>query len=251
MAHTESTTSSPVVWITGSGAPRLGQFLARDWASRGATIVLHAQRSLGTAEQTLRELQASGTAASLVAGDLSDLGTVQRLVGEIVAEWGRIDHLIHTAAIWEEQALEELTTEAVERTWRVNVQATLWCCQQVGLQMVRQPTGGSIVVIGDANVARPYRDHAAYLISKGALATLVDVMSYELSSRNQRVRVNGLLPGPMLLPGDRDVAQRPVQPTANRLGRPVTAGEVATAVRLLAENEALQAVLLPVQGGAA
>jgi pteridine reductase len=65
--------------------------------------------------------------------------------------------------------------------------------------MVAQPEGGSIVNIGDWAIARPYLNYAAYFPSKGAIPTLTRTFAVELGTRNPRVRVNAILPGPVLL----------------------------------------------------
>ena len=60
--------------------------------------------------------------------------------------------------------------------------------------MVKQPEGGAIVTLGDWATARPYRDYAAYFVSKGAVPTLSRELAVELGQRNQFVRVNCIDP---------------------------------------------------------
>lgn len=243
------TEAAPVVWITGAGRPRLGQHLARDWAAVGARLILHAHQSRRGAEALADELAAGGERPLVVVGDLSDAGEVGRMLDLAIAHFGRVDHLIHTASTWLRRPLEDLTAAETLSEWQNNLAAPFWLCQQVGLQMVGQPHGGSIVLIGDWSCDHPHRDYAAYFVSKGALPTLVRVFAVELSQRNPLVRVNGLLPGPLVLPGDRDAADRPLDPAANLIGRGVGAVEIAAAARLLATNRAFQGTMLPVHGG--
>ena len=49
--------------------------------------------------------------------------------------------------------------------------------------------------LADWATARPYRDYAAYFISKGAIPTMTRMLAVELSARNPAVRVNAILPG--------------------------------------------------------
>ena len=60
----------------------------------------------------------------------------------------------------------------------MNTLATFLCVQQAGLAMVRQPTGGCIVTLGDWAIARPYVNYAAYFPSKGAIPTLTRCAEY-------------------------------------------------------------------------
>ena len=76
---------------------------------------------------------------------------------------------------------------------------------------------------GDWAVARPYPHYAAYFPSKGAIAALTRSLAVELAMRNPRVRVNCIMPGPVLLPLDLPEAERQhaIQGTLlKREGRP-------------------------------
>ena len=68
--------------------------------------------------------------------------------------------------------------------------------------MVAQESGGAIVNFGDWAITRPYLNYAAYFASKGSIPTLTRTFAVELASRNPRVRVNAILPGPVMLPPD-------------------------------------------------
>ena len=74
--------------------------------------------------------------------------------------------------------------------------------------MVRQPEGGCIVNFGDWALARPYLNYAAYFATKGAIPALTRCLAVELGTRNPRVRVNCILPGPVLFPPDMPKAER-------------------------------------------
>jgi len=128
----------------------------------------------------------------------------------------------------------------------VNTVSTFICCQHAGLRMAEQPTGGAIVNIGDWAVARPYLDYSAYFVSKGAIPTMTRMFAVELAPH---VRVNAVLPGPVLMPEELPAAvrERAIKGTLlQRAGRPEN---VAQAVLFLAENDFVTGVCLPVDGG--
>ena len=115
--------------------------------------------------------------------------------------------------------------------------------------MVGQPEGGAIVTIGDWACARPYANYAAYFLSKGAIPTLTRTLAVELAARNRAVRVNCILPGPVMLPEDLSTPEvQGVVPGTllKRLGRPE---HIAHAVLFLVENDYVTGVCLPVDGG--
>jgi pteridine reductase len=115
--------------------------------------------------------------------------------------------------------------------------------------MIRQPEGGCIVTIGDWATARPYVNYAAYFVSKGAIPTLTRCLAVELGTRNPQVRVNCILPGPVLLPPELPEAerQRVINATlVKRLGRPEN---VVQAVLHFIDNDFITGACLPVDGG--
>ncbi len=95
--------------------------------------------------------------------------------------------------------LEELDEESLLEQWRVNLMGPALLCRAAGLMMAEQSHGGAIVNIGDWALARPYRDFAAYLLSKGSIETLTQTMAVELAGRNPSIRVNAVMPGPVML----------------------------------------------------
>ncbi len=122
-------------------------------------------------------------------------------------------------------------------------------CRAAGLVMVGQAGGGAIVNVGDWALVRPYADFAAYLLSKGSIDTLTRTMAVELAQRNPRIRVNSILPGPVMLderifsPGRLQIVQQSL------LKREGTPQDVAQAVEFLVESPFITGVCLPVDGG--
>jgi pteridine reductase len=115
--------------------------------------------------------------------------------------------------------------------------------------MVRQPEGGAIVTIADWAIARPYPRYAAYFLSKGAIPTLTRAMAVEFAGRNPAVRVNCILPGPVMLPADLSEAEVKGAVAGTLLKRPGRPENVAHAVVFLVENDYVTGVCLPVDGG--
>ena len=117
------------------------------------------------------------------------------------------------------------------------------------LAMVRQPEGGCIVNLGDWAEARPYLNYAAYFTSKGGISALTRCLAVELGTRNPNVRVNCILPGPVLFPSDLQEGERrqAIKGTlVKREGRPEN---VAQAVLSLVENDFITGACLTVDGG--
>ena len=115
--------------------------------------------------------------------------------------------------------------------------------------MVRQPEGGSIITLGDWAIERPYLNYAAYFPSKGAIPTLTRSLAVELGTRNPRVRVNCIMPGPVLLPPDLPALERQQAIDATLVKREGSPLNIAQAVLFLIDNDFVTGVSLPVDGG--
>ncbi len=245
----EKTSPRKVALITGSGKRRVGNVVADALAARGYDVALHYNRSQEDARQTVARLEEQGIEARAFQADVADPPAVDRLFGQVLDRFGRLDVLVTAAAVWQRKPLEEVTAEDVRRHFDVNALGTFLCCRKAGLVMVEQPRGGAIVTIGDWATARPYLNYAAYFPSKGAIPALTRSLAVELAHRNPKVRVNCILPGPVMLPGDvsESDCQGAIAGTLlKRLGRPEN---VAHAVLFLIENDFVTGVCLPVDGG--
>jgi pteridine reductase len=240
--------SGQVALITG-GARRVGAVVARTLASAGYSVVIHANRSIAEAEALAAELTAAGSPSMALAADVRDEAAVRQAVEAVHQTEGRIDALVNCAAIWEAKRLEDTTADDVRENFAVNTLGTFLFCQHVGRIMIDQPTGGAIVNIGDWAIARPYLDHAAYFAAKGSIPTLTRTFAVELASRNPQIRVNCILPGPVMLPADLSPADREEAIAGTLLKREGNPQNVADAALFLLANNFITGVCLPVDGG--
>jgi len=243
------TSSQRVALVTGSGARRVGNVVAAALAGRGYSLAVHYRRSADAAQQTVARLAERGFRAEAVQADLTREQQVDRMFDQVMERFGRLDVLVTAAAVWESQTLEETTGADVLRQFEINTLGTFLCCRRAGLIMAGQEEGGAIVTLGDWATRRPYPEYAAYFVSKGSIPTLTRTLAVELARRNPNVRVNCVLPGPVMVPDD--LAEHEVQGAVagtlvKRLGRPEN---VAQAVLFLVENDYVTGVCLPVDGG--
>jgi pteridine reductase len=238
-----------VALVTGSGKRRVGRYVAEALAGRGYAVVIHYHASAADAAEAVAQLQARGAEAVAFPADLSDEAAARGLVRATLDRFGRIDVLANCAAVWQAKPLEAVTAADVRRNFDTNVLGTFICAQEAGLAMVRQPEGGCIVNFGDWAEARPYKDYAAYFATKGAIPALTRCLAVELGTRNPRVRVNCVLPGPVLFQPDLPIAEQQQAVQATLVQRPGTPQYVAQAVLFFVENDFVTGACLPVDGG--
>jgi pteridine reductase len=168
------------------------------------------------------------------------------MIDRVRRHFGRLDALVNSAATWSPTPLEDVMADDVRRFFEVNTLSTFVCCQHAGLIMAEQDQGGAIVNIGDWAVERPYRGYSAYFVSKAVIPTLTRMFAVELAPK---VRVNAVLPGPVLLPESVSVEERRRAIEGTLHQRPGKPENVAKAVAALLENDFITGVCLPVDGG--
>ncbi len=239
-----------VALVTGSGKRRVGSYVSEALAQRGFAVAVHYRTSETEAKETAAKLESQfGIETLLVQADLADETAVKRLVSTTRDRFGRVDALVNCAAIWNRKALEDVTTADVREHFDANLLGTFLMCQHVGLAMVSQPTGGCIVNVGDWADVRPYKGFAAYFPSKAAIPGLTRVFAVELGTRNPNVRVNAVLPGPVMLPPEVGAAERDEVIAGTLVKREGSPTHIAKAVLHFLDNDFVTGTCLPVDGG--
>ncbi len=106
---------------------------------------------------------------------------------------------------------------------------------------------GKIVNIIDSDIRRPYKEYLPYLVSKSGLEGLTLCLAKELAPH---IQVNGVAPGPVLLPkewGPKIVKTILAETPLNRLGKPE---DIASAVLFCVEGtDFMTGAVIPVDGG--
>jgi len=238
-----------VAVVTGSGKRRVGWHVAAALAARRYRLTIHYRNSAHEATETVAYLEQQGTQAIAVQADLRHEQAVRSMVDQTLARFGRIDVLVNCASSWESKKLEETTVADLTYNYETNTLGTFLCSQQVGLAMVRQPEGGCIITLGDWAIERPYLNYAAYLISKGAIPTLTRCLAVELGLRNSRVRVNCVMPGPVMFGPELSEEERRQSIRGTLVKHEGSPDNVAQAVLSLIDNDFVTGACLTVDGG--
>jgi NAD(P)-dependent dehydrogenase (short-subunit alcohol dehydrogenase family) len=239
-----------VAVITG-GDSGIGRAVALAFAREGSEVVIAYLNEHEDAAETSRLVSDAGRSCSTIAGDLADEAHARRIIDDTIAKHGRIDILVNNAAVQEKavESIEELTSERLERTFRVNIIAMF---NLVRYALPHMHPGAAIINVASIQAYQPNPSILDYATTKGAIITFTKGLSHELIKRG--IRVNAIAPGPVWTPlipqsfgtekithfGETSPMKRPAQPV-----------ELAPAFVFLASDESryVTGEVLGVTGG--
>ncbi len=195
--------------------------------------------------------------------DVTDPASIQAMLAQVMAEFGRVDILVNNAgAIFGPSPVAQMADDAWRRTLEVNATGVFLVTKAVLPAMIQGQRGGRIVNMSSLAVLRPRPYMAAYAASKAAVAALTQSLAQEVAQFG--VTVNALLPGDIdtgmkqwgyqleamitQRPYDEVIAAGVARIPVGRLGTPE---DVAGLVAYLASDEAsfITGQLFPVTGG--
>ncbi|XP_072882191.1 L-xylulose reductase-like isoform X1 [Hemitrygon akajei] len=166
---------------------------------------------------------------------------------------GPVDLLVNNAAVSILEPFLEVTQEAVDKTFNINVKAVLHVGQIIAKGMKCRGSGGSIVNISSQASQRALKDHALYCASKGAVDMLTKVMAFELGPH--KIRVNAVNPTVVMTAMGRIAWSEPVKASGilSRIpmGRFAELEDVVNAIIFLLSDKSamINGVTLLVDGG--
>lgn len=169
-----------VVIITGASSG-IGEALAEEFASRGASVVAAARN-----EHKLNEL-ASRTGATPVVCDVTSESDCARLIDATVAQFGRIDILICNAGISMRALLDDVDTGVLRRLMDVNFWGTVYCTKFALPYLQR--SGGSIVGVSSVAGLHGLPGRTGYSASKYAMTGFLETVRIENLRKNVHVMV--------------------------------------------------------------
>lgn len=239
-----------VVLVSG-GSRGIGRAIAQGFAERGAQVVVTG-RDRDNLEKTAREISQAGKPVRALVCDVADARAIDKLVAEVLREFGRIDTLLNVAGVNRRMLAEKLTEADYDFILDINLKGAFLLSLAVGKHMLERKKGSQIN-IASLNNDRPLVGVLPYAMSKAAMGHMTRGLAQEWGDRG--VRVNAIAPGFILTDLTKKLWSQPqmqawglANTPLKRLGRPEDM--VGTALFLASEASAfLTGQVLFVDGG--
>ena len=236
--------------VTG-GSRGIGRAVAELFGRAGARVVVAYRADAEAANVVAREVSLAGGEAKAIAADVSDPAEARRLVRDALAAGGRLDILVVSAGIWEEDVAGAGSLATWDRAIAVNLRGAFLVTDAAIPHL--EKTAGSIVFISSTAGQRGEARHSAYAATKGALISYTKSLAVELGPRG--IRVNCVAPGWVETDMTREaLADAPARREIERsipLGRVAQPADIAGPVLFLVSDLArhVQGEVVNVNGG--
>jgi NAD(P)-dependent dehydrogenase (short-subunit alcohol dehydrogenase family) len=230
--------------VTGA-ARRIGRQIALDLAEDGYAVGIHCNQSVDEGEEVAREIAARGGKAVVVAANLAELSSLNRIITETSAALGPLTLLVNNASVFENDLVGQMTPESFQIHMDVNLRAPVFLAQGFAAQL---PAGrnGDVINIIDQRVWRLNPSFFSYTLAKSALWTATRTMAQSLAPN---IRVNAIGPGPTLPSARMSDEEFAKQQSLTPLGRGTSPEEISRAVKFIVSQPAMTGQMIALDGG--
>lgn len=199
-----------IALVTGSSSG-IGAGIAVALGEAGATVIVnhHSDNSRDEAEEVLEKIKAAGSKGLVIQCDTGDEEDVKAMFAEILTQFGTIDILVANAGIQDDASFLDMTLEQWNNVINTNLTGQFLCAREAakefkrrGVQPERSKAAGKIICMSSVHEVIPWAGHVNYAASKGGVKLLMQSMAQELAPL--KIRVNGLAPGAIKTPINKD-----------------------------------------------
>jgi len=240
--------SGTVALVTGASRG-IGRAVAGALAAAGCQVVL-AARDGSRAKEAAQEITAAGGQAWGLAMDVARRDSVEQTFQTILAERGRIDHLVNNAGITRDTLLLRMKAEQWDDVLATNLTGAFHCTQAALKPMLKQRSGRIVSVSSVVGLAGNV-GQANYAASKAGIIGFTKSVAREVASRG--ITVNAVAPGFIETDMTREMSEAAREAITQNIpmGRVGRAEDVAGAVLFLLSAAAayITGQVLGVDGG--
>jgi NAD(P)-dependent dehydrogenase (short-subunit alcohol dehydrogenase family) len=226
-----------IALITGADSG-IGKATAIPFAKEGADIAISYLNEHQDARETKSIIEEQyQRQCLLIPGDIGSEQHCIQTIKKTIKQYKRLDILVNNAAIhYQRKSLEEVTTRDMLKTFRTNIFSYIWITK-AALPFLKE--GSCIINTASVTAYRGSPELIDYASTKGAIVAFTRSLSTSLLK--QKIRVNGVAPGPVwtplipsTMPASKTAKHGSTAPM-QRSGEPV---EIAPAYLFLASDDA-------------
>jgi 3-oxoacyl-[acyl-carrier protein] reductase len=179
------------------GSSGIGLAAARQMSLEEADVVIASRSAQNLADAAGQIAAATGARPAVLALDITEAGSGERLAGEIGGRWGGLDVLVTAVGGSIRSSFADLKDEDWLNNYAFNVLSTVRCVRDL-LPTLRSGSSPSVVVLGAASAKMPYAHQIVSNVHKAGLLGLTKTLAGELAPEG--IRVNCVGPGRTLTP---------------------------------------------------
>lgn len=223
--------SGKVAIVTGAGQG-IGFEISKQLSLQGASVILNDLDDALT-QEAAAEISRLGGICKGLPGDAGNIEFIQKMVTTAVSEFGGVHIVIANAGITLFGDFFTYTPGALQKVFQLNISGSFFLAQTAAIQMRKQGSGGSVLLMSSVTGQQAHRHLAAYAMTKAALQMLAKNLVIELSPYG--ITINAIAPGATLT--ERTVTTDPgyedTWSELTPLGKPATTADIAHAALFL------------------
>ena len=230
-----------VAVVTGSSSG-IGQAIAVRLASEGASIVIDYHSHPEGAEETQKQITATGSGSKsvIMSADVSTVAAGQSLISAAVNQLGGCDILVNNAGVEKGADFWDATEADYDLVLNLNLKGAFFITQAFVRHLRDAKKPGRVINISSVHEDMVFPHFASYCAAKGGIRMLMRDLAVELGPLG--ITVNNVAPGAIITPINKSLLNdhAKLDPLLRNipLGRMGTSEEVAGLVAFLASEEA-------------
>ena len=177
--------------ITGA-SKGIGRKIAEKFAEQGANVAFTYLSSVEKGQALEQELQSFGTQVKGYRSDASKFDEAEKLINDIVADFGALDIVVNNAGITKDGLLMRMSEENWDEVINVNLKS-VFNVSKAASKVMMKARKGSIINMSSVVGVQGNAGQANYAASKAGIIGFSKSLAKELGSRN--IRTNVVAPG--------------------------------------------------------